>query len=168
MSRLMMLAFLLTTVPSAAQGPAPLTNWANFVGLWRVTSTSTTKNAASIPPIVQNIRIAGGDLTFERRDLASGATETSRYRLDGQSARTVRDGGPVDATAAIEGTMLVIRTRPVTAAGERPTVTESYTVGRNTMMMDRTITIGGKTTISDEILQRIPDDYPLHGGTEFR
>ena len=145
---------------------APSLEMAKFIGFWRVTGGSAIGSPP--PPVLLNIRVAGDELTIERRDLESGAAETSRYRLDGQSARTVRDGRPVDATAALEGSLLVIRTQPTAADPNRPSLVETFTVGRNTMMMDRIAARGTATTNSDEIFERIPDNTDLHGGKELR
>ena len=136
-----------------------------FIGLWRVTGGSAVGSPA--PPILLNIRVAGAELTIERRNIESGATETSRYRLDGQLARTVRDGRPVDGAAALEARS-VIRTRPTAKDANRPNLVETFTVGRNTMMMDRIAARGTTTTSSDEIFQKIPDNSSLHGGIELR
>ena len=149
-------------LPQTASGP----EMAKFIGLWRVTGGSAVGSPA--PPILLNIRVAGAELTIERRNIESGATETSRYRLDGQPARTVRDGRPVDGAAALEGSVLVIRTRPTAEDANRPNLVETFTVGRNTMMMDRIAARGTTTTSSDEIFEKIPDNSSLHGGIELR
>jgi hypothetical protein len=74
----------------------------------------------------------------------------------------------VDATAALEDAALVIRTRPTAADATRPTLVETFTVGRNTMIMDRVAARGPTTTRSEEIFERIPDNSSLHGGIELK
>ena len=164
----LVMTIALLTASLGLQPPqsAPSPEMAKFIGLWRVTGGSAIGTPA--PPVILNIRVAGDELTVERRNIESGVAEMWRYRLDGQSARTVRDGQPVDATAALEGSVLVIRTRPAAADPNRPSLVETFTVGRNTMMMDRIAARGTATTNSDEIFVRIPDNTDLHGGKELR
>ena len=158
-----MLVLLLAAVSSAAGQSAAPPNVRNFVGLWRINVESSDDKAVS-PTLLLNIRIAGDELTVERRDLASGATETARFPMDGHSARTVRDGRPVDGSAALEGATLVI----TSTLANGSIVKEAYVVGRSTMMMDRSTTAAGKTTTTNEFFQRVPDNQMLHGGVEQR
>ena len=155
-----MLVVLLAALSAAGQSAAP--TFKNFVGLWRINvDVSDNKNVS--PTLLLAIRVTAEELTIERRDLAAGTTETSRYPLDGHSARTVRDGRPVDVTAAIEDAALVI----TSTLADRSTIKETFVVGRNTLMLERSIT-AAKTTATSEFYQRVPDNYSLHGGVELR
>src|SRR5262245_10053521 len=99
MSRLLalFLGFAVVAAPVAA-GQDEVPTWQSYAGFWRMDPEMLSRSPTT--PLVMKIQVVGDELTIERRYIIS-ATETSRYRLDGQTSDTVLDGQPAKVSAVL-------------------------------------------------------------------
>ena len=138
-------------------------SWFTFTGFWRMDPAVNERSPDT--PFLLEIRISGEELTIARRGFKR--RETSRYRMDGSVARTVDNGRPADGSAAVDGRALVIKRRVTLSDGGSADVIETYSVNRKIMTIDRTTTVGKKTTTENESLLKLPDPRrPIHPGPE--
>ena len=139
-------------------GPPTLSS---FLGYWRVDPSIAEPGPNS--PFRLQIQIEGDELTVERHGFSM--TEKSRYRLDGTTMRTVQEGRPVDASVALEDAGLVFRTRSTLPDGRVANVTEVYSIRRRLTVLiavERTTTVGKRTSKANDLLRRLPPPRLLH------
>ena len=147
---------------AAVQSPEAPTapNWNEDFGYWRL-----DPGIAIGPnePFRLRITVDGDELHIERHGFS--ITEVSRYRLDGVATTTVQNGGAVEAAAVLEPRGMVIRTRVPLSAGRVSNVTEVFSVQRRfvaLLTIERTTIVGTRTTVTTDLLRRLPMPRPLH------
>ena len=153
---------LLSLVLAVAGAVTPIqsaADWIGFVGAWRAEDTG--KDPDPTIPFLLRIFVEGDHLVVER--LTAGSTDTSRYRLDGASTRTVQAGRPGDGVVAIDQGTLTITTRAVLQDRRTATLKEALTVARNLMTVERSETIGARETRSTDVFRRLPGNFRTHG-----
>ncbi len=134
--------------------------WNEYFGYWRL-----DPGIAIGPkePFRLQISVDGEELHIERHGFS--ITEISRYRLDGALSTTVQNGLAIEAAAVLEPRGMVIRTRMPLPDGRVSNVTEVFSVQRRfvaLLTIERTTIVGTRTTVTTDLLRRLPMPRPLH------
>jgi hypothetical protein len=151
---------LAVQTPVAPRDAEPAT-WKTFTGYWRI--DPTIGDSGPDAPFRLHIEVEGDELTIERHGITM--TEVARFKLDGTTAPTVQEGKPIEGSVALEEGGLVIRTRMKLPDGRVANVKELYLLQRRItelITIDRTTTIGTKTTTSKGLMRRLPPPRLLH------
>jgi hypothetical protein len=153
-------AFWPVAAAAGRQADPTSLGWSEYFGYWRL-----DPGIAIGPkePFRLQITVDGDELHIERHGFS--ITEVSRYRLDGVASMTVQNGGAVEAAAVLEPRGMVIRTRMPLPGGRVSNVTEVFSVQRRfvaLLTIERTTVVGTRTTVTTDLLRRLPMPRPLH------